>query len=41
MYERATTLGGHLSIRSSPGQGAKVVVFIPYGTPAAVDHLAQ
>ncbi len=29
MYERATRLGGHLSIRSAPGQGTKVVAFLP------------
>ncbi len=41
MYERATALGGHLSIRSTPGRGTKVVAFIPHGTPTAVDHSAQ
>ena len=30
MYERATRLGGHLSIRSQPGEGTKVVAFLPY-----------
>jgi signal transduction histidine kinase len=30
MYERATRLGGHLSIRSTPGEGARVVAFLPY-----------
>jgi signal transduction histidine kinase len=30
MYERATRLGGHLSIRSSPGAGAKIAAFLPY-----------
>ena len=30
MYERATRLGGHLSIRSTPGDGTKVVAFLPY-----------
>jgi signal transduction histidine kinase len=29
MYERATRLSGHLSIRSTPGQGTKVVAFVP------------
>ena len=41
MYERATALGGHLSLRSTPGQGTKVVAFIPYGAPIAVDHSAR
>jgi signal transduction histidine kinase len=30
MHERATRLDGHLSIRSSPGHGTKVVAFLPY-----------
>ncbi|GBD07850.1 Signal transduction histidine-protein kinase/phosphatase DegS [Candidatus Thermoflexus japonica] len=29
MYERATRLGGHFSIRSAPGQGTRIVVFLP------------
>lgn len=29
MYERTSLLGGHLSIRSSPNQGTKVVAFVP------------
>jgi signal transduction histidine kinase len=29
MYERATRLGGNLSIRSTPGEGTKVVAFVP------------
>jgi signal transduction histidine kinase len=41
MYERATALGGHLSIHSTPGQGTKVVAFIPYREPTAVDHSAR
>jgi signal transduction histidine kinase len=31
MYERATRLGGHLSIRSTPGEGTRVVAFVPAG----------
>jgi signal transduction histidine kinase len=30
MYERTTRLGGHLSIRSIPGAGTKIVAFLPY-----------
>jgi len=30
MHERATRLGGHLSVRSSPGHGTRVVAFLPY-----------
>lgn len=30
MRERALMLGGHLSIQSSPGKGAKVTAFLPY-----------
>jgi two-component system, NarL family, sensor histidine kinase DegS len=30
MYERATRLGGHLSIRSAPGHGTKLAAFLPY-----------
>ena len=30
MRERSTRLGGHLSIRSAPGQGTKVEAFLPY-----------
>jgi signal transduction histidine kinase len=33
MYERATRLGGHLSIRSTPGSGTKIVAFLPYQIP--------
>ncbi len=29
MYERAARLGGHFSIRSAPGQGTRIVVFLP------------
>ncbi|MBL7201388.1 MAG: GAF domain-containing sensor histidine kinase [Anaerolineae bacterium] len=29
MYERARTLGGSLDIRSSPGQGTAITVFVP------------
>lgn len=29
MYERATRLGGHFSIRSAPGQGTLVIAFVP------------
>lgn len=32
MQERTSLLGGHLSIRSAPGQGTRVVAFLP--TPA-------
>lgn len=44
MHERATRLGGHLSIRSSPGRGAKVVAFLPYDPayqPAPTAQLAN
>ncbi|MCQ3972105.1 MAG: hypothetical protein DPW09_01520 [Anaerolineae bacterium] len=30
MHERAIRLGGHLSIRSTPGTGTKIAVFLPY-----------
>jgi signal transduction histidine kinase len=30
MYERTTRLGGHLSIRSIPGAGTRIVAFFPY-----------
>jgi len=30
MYERAARLGGHFSIRSAPGQGTRIVAFLPY-----------
>ena len=33
MYERTIRLGGHLSIRSEPGKGTKIVTFLPYGVP--------
>ncbi len=33
MYERATRLGGHFSIRSAPGQGTRIVVFLPGQPP--------
>ena len=33
MYERATRLGGHLSIRSAPGAGTTIVAFLPYILP--------
>ena len=33
MYERATRLGGYLSIHSAPGQGAKIIASVPL-TPA-------
>lgn len=29
MYERAARLGGHFSIHSAPGQGTRIVVFLP------------
>ena len=35
MYERATRLGGHLSVRSTPGQGTKIAAFLPYAPPDA------
>jgi signal transduction histidine kinase len=43
MPERATRLGGHLSIRSSPGHGTKMVAFLPCESPrqpAPTPHLA-
>ncbi len=33
MHERATRLGGHLSIRSNPGSGTKIVAFLPHQPP--------
>lgn len=33
MHERATRLGGHLSIRSNPGSGTKIVAFLPHQSP--------
>lgn len=33
MFERATRLGGHLSIRSEPGAGTTIVAFLPYMPP--------
>jgi signal transduction histidine kinase len=30
MFERATRLGGHLSVWSEPGSGSKIVAFLPY-----------
>jgi len=44
MHERATRLGGHLSIRSSYGQGTKVVAFLPYdslGQPASTSQATE
>lgn len=44
MHERATRLAGHLSIRSAPGQGTKVVAFLPYDPPcqpALTSQLAE
>lgn len=40
MRERSTRLGGHLSIQSAPGQGAKVEVILPYSptVPAAAHN---
>lgn len=35
MYERARRLGGHFSIRSAPGQGTRIVVFLPNRPPSA------
>ena len=37
MYERAIRLGGHLSIRSEPGQGTKIATFLPYILPHVKD----
>lgn len=30
MYERATRMGGHLSIRSAPGSGTTITAYLPY-----------
>lgn len=35
MYERVQRLGGHLSIRSAPGEGTTIVAFLPYDPPSA------
>ena len=37
MYERTMRLGGHLSIRSEPGNGTKIVTFLPYALPSVKD----
>lgn len=37
MYERTIRLGGHLSIRSEPGKGTKIVTFLPYTLPSVKD----
>jgi signal transduction histidine kinase len=37
MYERAVRLGGHLSIRSEPGQGTTIAAFLPYTLPGGID----
>lgn len=41
MHERATRLGGHLSIRSAVGQGTKVVAFLPYDSPGQPASTSQ
>lgn len=42
MYERAQRLGGHLSIRSAPGEGAAIVTFLPYDLTAGSEpHLGH
>jgi signal transduction histidine kinase len=33
MHERTRLLGGHLEVRSAPGQGTVVQAAIPLGTP--------
>ena len=35
MRERASQIRGRLRVRSAPGQGTRVVLWVPYSTPAA------
>ena len=35
MRERASQIRGRLRVRSAPGHGTKVVLWVPYSTPAA------